>query len=46
MGVDYPNAIDMINSDPNYVFVDALTSVPNSDLSIVCHKTASGGPRR
>ncbi len=44
MSVDYPHAIDMINSDPNYVFVDALTGVPSSDLTVVCHKTASGGP--
>jgi N-acetyl-anhydromuramyl-L-alanine amidase AmpD len=44
MTVDYTNAIDMINSDPTYVFVDTLLSVPDADLSIVIHKTASGGP--
>lgn len=44
MGAEYGPAIDMFNDDPNYVFVNALTNVPNSEMSIVCHKTASGGP--
>lgn len=44
MGTEYGPAIDMFNDDPAYVFVGALTNVPGSEISIVCHKTASGGP--
>src|SRR5256885_14833018 len=43
MTVDYPNAIDMVITDPSRVFVGALVNVPHEDLSIVIHKTASGG---
>lgn len=43
MGTEYGPAIDMFNDDPNYVFVGALTNVPNGEITIVCHKTASGG---
>lgn len=44
MTVDYPGCVDAIITDPNRVFVGALAKVPASDLTIVCHKTASGGP--
>jgi N-acetylmuramoyl-L-alanine amidase len=40
--VDYPGALDFIITDPAWVFTDALASLPNSDLSIVNHKTACG----
>jgi len=43
MSVDYPGAIDMIITDPAWVFTDALTSIPTTDLTIVLHKTACGG---
>lgn len=42
MSVDYPSAIDMIISDPAWVFTDALLGVPNNELTIVLHKTACG----
>lgn len=43
MSVDYPGAIDMVITDPAWVFTDALAGIPASDLTIVNHKTASGG---
>src|SRR5207245_2685113 len=42
--VDYPGATKMIITDPAWVFTDALTGVPNADLTIVNHKTANNGP--
>lgn len=41
--VDYPGAVQMLITSPDWVFTDALQSVPNSDISIVIHKTACGG---
>src|SRR5258708_2601671 len=42
MSVDYPGAIDMIITDPAWVFTDALLNIPSYDLTIVNHKTACG----
>lgn len=42
MSADYPGAIDMIITDPAWVFTDALAGIPTSDLTIVNHKTACG----
>lgn len=42
--VDYPTATNMLITSPDWVFTDALLSVPNSDLTVVIHKTACGGP--
>ena len=42
MSVDYPGAIDMTITDPAWIFTDALTSIPATDLTIVLHKTACG----
>lgn len=43
MGVEYQPAIDMFIDSPAWVFTDALAGLPGSELSIVLHKTASGG---
>lgn len=43
MTVDYPGAIDMLITDPAWVFTDALEGVPNADKTIVIHKTATPG---
>jgi hypothetical protein len=40
MSVDYPGAIDMIITDPAWVFTDALVNIASSDLTIILHKTA------
>ncbi len=44
MTIDYPSAQDFIITDPAWVFTDALLEISANDLSIVIHKTASGGP--
>lgn len=41
--VDYPGAKDFIITDPAWVFTDALLAVPNTELTVVDHKTACGG---
>lgn len=43
MTTDYPSAIDMLITDPAWVFTDALAGIPSSDLTIVNHKTACNG---
>lgn len=43
MSVDYPGAQDFVITDPAWVFTDALANIPSGDLTIVNHKTASGG---
>ena len=43
MTVDYPGAVDMIITDPAWVFTDALINVPNPNLTVVEHKTANNG---
>lgn len=44
MGIEYGPAIDMLITDPAWVFTDALKSLSGDQLSIVLHKTACNGP--
>lgn len=43
MGIEYAPAIDMFIDDPAWVFTNALAGLSGNELSIVIHKTASGG---
>lgn len=42
--VDFPGAINMLITSPDWVFTDALVGIPKSDLTVVLHKTACGSP--